>query len=381
MLVLYTSSLLCKISAIIAWAALARKDTERASAMSHGLPPVSSCWASVASSAARSPMRRGTALMSSWEVLPSGTARATLWESASARATARLRMASAVWASSSVSSRYFAESRAVFPASAAPMPMASAAADPAAGAGVARDMRSRYPATDCRVRVAGSSSREVFVVGDGFTAGPFLARILTRAQECRSAVDAAHPRAGGGDLLGRRQAVRAVPDRGQPLVAHMLDDLADEGGAGAVLGDFGVHPEQAAQQDVEHAGAIAAFFEGPADAAYRGHHRGPDLVHDDVGVAFQQRHHGNEFTHLVAFGVVEHGVEDAGHSGVGGAPSPRRQGVEQRFDGTAGAFPCLVRGGGPGGGVGGTGGPGGPQPRGGGERARGGLFGHAAPTP
>ena len=131
------------------------------------------------------------------------------------------------------------------------------------------------------------------------------------------------------------------------LHADLVDDVAHERGAVAVLRHLGVQPEQPAQDAVEGADALAALVERLADLVDRRDHGRADAVHHDVGVALEQRHHaGDPVEDLALLGrarsrrsgcrrrrgrprrCAREAVlgERGGLDGVGRAPSSRRRG-------------------------------------------------------
>ena len=123
------------------------------------------------------------------------------------------------------------------------------------------------------------------------------------------------------DLGGLRERLRRLPHPVEAVDADGVDDVPDERCSVAVLAHLGLQPEQAAQHPVDRADPLAPLVEPAADRGHRRDHLRPDLVHDDVGVALQQRHDGRDLGQL---GPLLGGGDDVDEPGAAAAEGLRK---------------------------------------------------------
>src|SRR5699024_3233422 len=161
-------------------------------------------------------------------------------------------------------------------------------------------------------------------------------RVGRRGGEVCSTMDAIEPELRFVDLCGARQVGRFVVDAGEAPLPDLAADGADELRPVTILGEFEVHPQQVRQEAALT--GVATGLELPAQSPHARDHPGPDFVHDDIGMPFEQRQDRGRFVEgrprlLVADEVDEAGLalEDApdrgeeiddatdpGHSDAGG---------------------------------------------------------------
>src|SRR5690606_3936335 len=134
---------------------------------------------------------------------------------------------------------------------------------------------------------------------------------LTVASRCvRDRSHPVEPELRIGDLAGLGQGLGSGEHAGEALVAHRVDDGADEGRALAVLPQLRIHAQQAAHRTAGSHARVAAGLEARADRGKAGDDGGADRVHDDVRVALEEAHDRDDPVEEPARGRAREGIED-----------------------------------------------------------------------
>ena len=126
----------------------------------------------------------------------------------------------------------------------------------------------------------------------------------------RAGCDPLDPGGRVGELGLGREVLGAVPHPVEPVHADLLDDAADEALAVAVLPQLGVDAEQPADDLLDLSASLRRRLELRPDVAHRRDHRRADAVHDEVGVALEQRHHRGDAVEDLALRGGLHGLDE-----------------------------------------------------------------------
>src|SRR5699024_7304351 len=123
-------------------------------------------------------------------------------------------------------------------------------------------------------------------------------------------MDAIEPGLGFVDPCGARQVGRFVVDAGEALLPDLAADGADELRSVTILGEFEVHPQQVRQETALT--GVPAGLELPAQPAHARDHPGADLVHDDIGMSFEQGQDRGRLVQCRPHLLVADEVDEAG---------------------------------------------------------------------